>query len=489
MVLTHRPLPALVIAVRARHARTTSGATLMLTAPFPYSAHPAGQMMWPWPAAGYDPVAAAAAAAVARLPVASLDASEDPWANPGFIAGRPQQLETHASEVEFWKHHAEEAMRLLSDGCESTWHGIGGEDVGLWPLATEQAGLQPPTPSSSMFATPDGSPGGSMSVPLPLSSLPQPMRLPVGPAPPIPAGRSPGAVAAGSLFQDLGVTADLEKPPGLGALPPPPGLTLARAASLPLGGAEAEGDSAGPAPGAKPASLGGAPSTSAQADAPAKLVVRTTSKGGSKALSQAGNGAHASASGPAAGLPQATLGAAPSAIMSSPSASMFPGPVSELSPGIFAGPSVVGGCPCTRIEWHIEEVRNRLQSCMGRPLVSPPFAACDLPNLRLMVFPDAREAVKTVRSHERKSLYAAMVRKGPLYGALKLKADCLAGQDTLVKVYFTVGAVRVGPLTYDFAVQAIHGCDDLGVDWLKQVDESTGGLRVAVEILAPATLG
>ena len=28
--------------------------------------------------------------------------------------------------------------------------------------------------------------------------------------------------------------------------------------------------------------------------------------------------------------------------------------------------------------------------------------------------------------------------------------------------------VRAGPLVYDFSEQAIHGLEDLGVDWLKQ---------------------
>lgn len=148
---------------------------------------------------------------------------------------------------------------------------------------------------------------------------------------------------------------------------------------------------------------------------------------------------------------------------------------------------MLGGACCTRVEWRIEDVRCKLQASMGRPLVSPPFAACGLPNLRLMVSPDAREAAKTVRSHERKSLYATMVKKGPVYGSLSLKADCLE-RDTKLKLYFTVGAVRCGPLSYDFAVQAIHGCDDFGVDWLKQIEESTGRLRVAVEILAPSML-
>merc|ERR1719217_320722 len=62
---------------------------------------------------------------------------------------------------------------------------------------------------------------------------------------------------------------------------------------------------------------------------------------------------------------------------------------SDAPPGMWVGPVQVAGTASMRAEWHIEDLRNRLQACMGRPLVSPPFAVCGLPNLRLMVFPDA----------------------------------------------------------------------------------------------------
>lgn len=119
---------------------------------------------------------------------------------------------------------------------------------------------------------------------------------------------------------------------------------------------------------------------------------------------------------------------------------------------------------------------------MGRPLVSPPFTACGLVNLRLMVFPDAREAVKNARSRDRKGMYAAMITKGPLSGALKVKADCLQDKKFL-SFNLIVGSIRVGPVTYDFTEQAVHGVDDFGVDWLKQVNESSGSLCVGLEIL------
>lgn len=84
----------------------------------------------------------------------------------------------------------------------------------------------------------------------------------------------------------------------------------------------------------------------------------------------------------------------------------------DLPPGIkifvYNGPEL----PPTRVEWRIDDLNGKLQASMGRPLVSPPFAALALPNLRLMVFPDGREQMKNARSSERKGLYTQMIKKG-----------------------------------------------------------------------------
>ncbi|CAJ1418923.1 unnamed protein product [Effrenium voratum] len=156
-------------------------------------------------------------------------------------------------------------------------------------------------------------------------------------------------------------------------------------------------------------------------------------------------------------------------------------PPVEVCPGITVGQVDVWGMTCTRAEWRIEDVREKLQASMGRPLVSPPFAARGLPNLRLMVFPDAREAAKGVRQRERKGLYATMVKKGPVHASLKLKADCLLDA-TVLRFHLTVGNIRCGPFTYDYAECAVHGCEDFGIDWLKEIDD-VESLRVGVEIL------
>jgi hypothetical protein len=143
-----------------------------------------------------------------------------------------------------------------------------------------------------------------------------------------------------------------------------------------------------------------------------------------------------------------------------------------------------GGLPgSAMIEWGIDSFCGKLQSNGSRPMVSPPFSACGLPNLRLMVSVAAREPAKS-RGRERKGAAksTAALKRGPLQGALKLKADCLQGA-TVMTFNLHVGPAKSGPFTYDFSQQAVHGPDDFGVDWREQVDGSNGTLRVGVEIL------
>lgn len=142
--------------------------------------------------------------------------------------------------------------------------------------------------------------------------------------------------------------------------------------------------------------------------------------------------------------------------------------------------SIENGSAATRCEWRIGSVKLKLKGSMGRPLVSPPFAVDGLRDLRLMVYPDAKEVVKGPRSRSQKEYYATMVSQGPLHGALRLKVAEL-GCATMIKFYLTVGSVRRGPFNYDAQGHAVHGCDDFGIDWLDYVEDS-GCLVVGVEI-------
>jgi hypothetical protein len=154
----------------------------------------------------------------------------------------------------------------------------------------------------------------------------------------------------------------------------------------------------------------------------------------------------------------------------------------ETAPGICISRTDVFGASCTRVDWAIDDVRGKLRASMGRALVSPQFDVLGFCNLRLVVFPDSRDVLKNTRSRERKSIYSAMITKGPLHGALKLKADCLETVASLT-FYLRVGSIRRGPFTYDFSDSAIHGCEDFGCDWLLQLDRATGSLRVSIEVL------
>lgn len=339
-----------------------------------------------------------------------------PWV-PHPLPLDARSLQRHIDELE----QQENALRSLREDClkwqaqavaanprsspasspERSWPGSPLKEAP--PSRVERLAKPAATAGAGAASASKGAP-----LPAPLSSLPSPLRVPLGPSRPPPA-----------TVLDQPVASNM--PPGL---LPPPGLTLARAASLSGGAGDDLADM--PLPGTPP---------------------RLQLPPGFREEDEASD----------SGDPEASV-------------------------GITVMPSEVGGVSCTRVEWNIEDFRGKLQASMGRPLVSPPFAA-RLPNLRLMVFPDAREAVKTVRSRERKGMYAAMVKKGPLYGALKLKADCLEKSMTVLRFHLVVGEVRKGPFTYDFSERAIAGCDDFGHDWLKQVDESTGNLRVGVEIL------
>jgi len=138
------------------------------------------------------------------------------------------------------------------------------------------------------------------------------------------------------------------------------------------------------------------------------------------------------------------------------------------------GPCEVVGVDCIRAEWRVEHLSSRLKSSMGKPIVSPPFTAGGLLDLRLMVTPQRR-------SRQSKETYVATVTKGPLFGSLKLKATNL--EQFVVDCYLTVGAVRRGPFSYDLSEQAVCGCEDFGVDWLKHLDSDGSCLRVSLEIL------
>jgi len=166
------------------------------------------------------------------------------------------------------------------------------------------------------------------------------------------------------------------------------------------------------------------------------------------------------------------------------------GPGSEPSPtaadeglleGVHVTPTTVDGVDCENAEWRIGHLSTKLKGCMGRALVSSPFSAWGLEDLRLMVFPDGKEVSKGPRSRRQKELYAKKVSEGPLEGCLKLKVPACPPPHVL-EYYLKIGNTRKGPFNHNFAESTVNGCLDFGIDWLKQVDADQS-LTVGVEIL------
>jgi hypothetical protein len=143
--------------------------------------------------------------------------------------------------------------------------------------------------------------------------------------------------------------------------------------------------------------------------------------------------------------------------------------------------SQVHGISCTRAVWRIVQLRGRLKTSLGKPVVSPPFSVLGLGDLRLMVTPDAKGTLEGMRGKSKQSHFAKMLSQGPLECTLKVKVPCTTVP--VVKFYLTVGPhCRQGPFTCDFMQHTVHGCNDFDCDWLKQVDEE-GCLCVGLEIV------
>ncbi|CAK0849488.1 unnamed protein product [Prorocentrum cordatum] len=149
--------------------------------------------------------------------------------------------------------------------------------------------------------------------------------------------------------------------------------------------------------------------------------------------------------------------------------------------GIQVTEGEVEGKPCEIAEWRIGHLSSKLNGCMGKALVSPPFTAAGHEDVRLMVFPEGKDAARGLRSKRQKELYAKKVSEGPLDGCLKMKFVPEEGS-LVLEYYLSVGSERRGPFKHDFGEQNINGCYDFGVDWLKQLDQDQS-LTVRAQIL------
>lgn len=155
--------------------------------------------------------------------------------------------------------------------------------------------------------------------------------------------------------------------------------------------------------------------------------------------------------------------------------------------GVVVKDGTVDSDICQRAEWRIGHLSVKLRGCMGRALVSPPFSAWGMEDLRLMIYPDQKESATGPRSRRQKELYNKKVSDGPLDGCLKLKVpNCPAPH--VLKYYLTVGSDignRKGPFEHNFAECTVSEPAEFGMDWLLQVD-GDGGLSVSVDIIKMA---
>ena len=152
--------------------------------------------------------------------------------------------------------------------------------------------------------------------------------------------------------------------------------------------------------------------------------------------------------------------------------------------GVQLSNASVEGLDLERAEWRIGQLSQKLRGCMGRALVSSPFTAAGLEDLRLMVFPEGKELTKGPRSKRQRELYAKKVNEGPSDGCLKIKVPSCPSELEL-QYFLKVGTSRKGPFRHSFAENTVSGCDDFGVDWLKEL-EPDGSLLVCVEFVKEA---
>lgn len=153
--------------------------------------------------------------------------------------------------------------------------------------------------------------------------------------------------------------------------------------------------------------------------------------------------------------------------------------------GVQVSKVALDGAQCERAVWRIGHLSAKLRGCMGRALVSSPFSAMGLEDVRLMIGPDGKEPAQG-KNRRQKELYTKRITEGPLDACLKLKIPNCPEKCELW-YYLTVGSARRGPFVHNFAESTVSECGDFG-DWLKQLDADKS-LTVAVEVFPLAVSG
>jgi hypothetical protein len=154
-----------------------------------------------------------------------------------------------------------------------------------------------------------------------------------------------------------------------------------------------------------------------------------------------------------------------------------------VNEGIVIKEEMVGGFEVKRATWRIGNLSVKLRGCMGRAVVSPPFSAWEMNDLRLMLFADLNQKGTEKGSRKAKESYQKKVSEGPLDGSLKLKVPECPKQPVLTYC-FKLGDLPIdGPQwnSHDFSAQSVSEQVEFKEDWLKQTTED-GALTVSVDI-------
>jgi len=161
-----------------------------------------------------------------------------------------------------------------------------------------------------------------------------------------------------------------------------------------------------------------------------------------------------------------------------------PGLGAQEAPQLTVSEEKEDGKTVHKVKWRIDRVESKFRDCIGRPHVSQPFEVkgeVDLPELRLMVIPNLGQDITGLTMKEQKSRYEAVIKEGPLTGALKLKVVNNVGNRLMITFNLVVGSVKKGPFVENFADRIIHGYD-FENNWLEEIESES--LTVGVEILA-----
>lgn len=142
--------------------------------------------------------------------------------------------------------------------------------------------------------------------------------------------------------------------------------------------------------------------------------------------------------------------------------------------------SRINGFATSQMLWRITNPHSKFKSSCGCSMVSQRFSAGGLTDLRLMFAPGAQWVAEQAQKHKGKKDRKRSAEPLPPNGSLQLKFGGETSATDEVKLYFSVGSMRLGPFTAS-PCKCTSQVYELPSDWRKEV--TTSGLIVGVEIV------